>query len=145
MRRTPLNRKRETPRRNEGRVSHERLKPKATGKTSEERRFHGLLASLGCLVCGRAAEVHHVMHAAGKFKRRDHRFCVPLCPDHHRGPQGVHGLGSEGAFRDLWGVDLVGWCMAAWSLRDVPDAPFWQDSVTRCRETARMVGGRREL
>lgn len=136
LRRSPLKAKRDTPRRNEGRVTHGRIKPKATGKTTEEARFLELVAGLGCLICGKPASVHHIMHAPGKLKRRDHRFVAPLCLDHHQGDEGVHGLGSEAAFRDLWGVDLVGWAMAAWSYRTYPDAPFWTDSVTRCRGIA---------
>jgi hypothetical protein len=136
LRRAPLKAKREKPRRKEGRVQHKRIKPKATGKTAEEARFIELVAGLGCLICGRTASVHHIMHAPGKHCRRDHRFIAPLCYDHHQGAEGVHGLGSEAAFRDLWGVDLVGWAMAAWSYRDHPDAAFWMDSVTRLRGIA---------
>ena len=136
LRRSPLKAKRDAPRRNEGRVKHGRMKPKATGKTAEEARFIELVAGLGCLICGKPASIHHIMHAPGKHCRRDHRFIAPLCYDHHQGDEGVHGLGSEGAFRDLWGVDIVGWAMAAWSYRDHPDAAFWQDSVTRWRGIA---------
>lgn len=136
LRRSALKPKRDTPRRNEGRVTHKRIKPKATGKTAEEARFIELVAGLGCLICGKPASVHHIMHAPGKHCRRDHRFIAPLCRDHHQGNHGVHGLGSEAAFRDLWGIDLVGWAMAAWSYRAHPDAAFWTDSVTRCRGIA---------
>lgn len=115
---------------------HKRMKPKATAITAEERLHVEFVRSLGCLICGKAAEAHHIMHAPGKSKRRDHRFVVPLCHIHHRSKVGVHGLGSEAAFRDFWGVDLVGWCMAAWSHRNTLEAPFWQDSVTRWREVA---------
>lgn len=31
----------------------------------------------------------------GKQFKRDHRYQIPVCPDCHRGPQGIHGLGSE--------------------------------------------------
>lgn len=137
LRRSPLKAKRDAPRRNEGRVQHGRMKPKATGKTTEEARFIEMVAGLGCLICGKPANVHHIMHAPGKMKRRDHRFIAPLCRDHHQGDDGVHGLGSEGAFRDLWGVDIVGWAMAAWSNRNAPDAPFWRDSILRLRGIAR--------
>lgn len=136
-RKTPLRAKRPTPRRDEGRVAHQRTKRKATSKTAEEARFLELVASLGCLICGKPASVHHIMHAPGKQRRRDHRFVAPLCREHHQGDSGVHGLGSESAFLALWGVDLVGWAMTAWTYRDAPDAPFWRHSVTRWREIAR--------
>jgi Recombination enhancement, RecA-dependent nuclease len=138
VKRTPLNPKRTTPRRNEGRVAHKRMKPKAkVVPTTEQGRFFDLLKSLGCLICGGPANVHHLMHAPGKERRRDHRFVVPLCQCHHQGNNSVHDLGSEDAFRAFWGVDLIGWGIAAWSNRNAPDAPFWRDSVTRCRAIAR--------
>jgi hypothetical protein len=130
MKRSPLKAKREKPRRNEGRVPHQRTKPKRTAKTAEERRFHGLVANVPCLVCGRPAEVHHLMHHSGQRGRRDHRIVAPLCPDHHRGPQGVHGLGGEHAFRRFHVLDLENWATTAWIHRDTPDALFWRDSVT---------------
>lgn len=142
LRRTPLRAKRPTPRRNEGRVRHERIKPTRTGKTAEEARYLDLVAGLGCLICGAPANVHHIMHAPDKVKRRDHRRVAPLCREHHQGDTGVHGLGSEEAFLAFWGVDLVRWASDAWEHRNAPDAPFWRDSVTRCREIAlpRLLG-----
>lgn len=138
LRRSPLKAKRDRPRRNEGRVSHERMKPKAkAAPTAEEKRHIEQVAALGCLACGRPANVHHVMHAPGKTRRRDHRFIVPLCHDHHQGDLGVHGLGSERAFLSVWGVDLVSWSVMAWSLRDALEDPFWTDSVTRCNGIAK--------
>lgn len=139
LRRSPLKAKRATPRRNEGRVTHVRVKPRATGTTAEEALHLKTVRGLGCLICGAPANAHHVMHAPGKEKRRDHRFVVPLCPVHHQGDRkdgSVHGLGSEEAFKAHWGVDLVQWSIAAWFYRELPQHPFWRDSVTRCRGIA---------
>ena len=91
------------------------MKPKAKTKPDAIERLHmERVAALGCCVCRRAAELHHVMTAPGKIRRRDHRFVVPLCADHHRGAQGVHGLGSELAFCERYGVDLVAVCHTEW-------------------------------
>jgi hypothetical protein len=55
------------------------------------------VASLGCAVCAllgdgyRAAEVHHIREGQGMSQRASNFLTVPLCPDHHRGPQGLHG------------------------------------------------------
>lgn len=137
LRRTPLKRKRTTPRRKHERVGHKRLKRAATSKTAEEAAFMEHVRGLGCLISGKPAVIHHIMHAPGKERRRDHRFIVPLAPEfHNMGDLSVHGLGSEKAFREVWGVDLVGWALAAWSNRNNLDAPFWTDSVTRCRRVA---------
>lgn len=120
MRRGPIKPRRATPRRDEGRVKQVRIKPRAkAAPTAEEQRHIERVAGIGCLVCGRGAEVHHLMTAPGKVRRRDHRFIAPLCPDHHRTGWGaVHALGSEAAFLAEHGVDIVAWGVAAWEDRE---------------------------
>ena len=52
------------------------------------------IASQGCLVCGQAAEVHHVI-VGDDYGRlpKDDKLVVPLCPHHHRDTQhGIHGV-----------------------------------------------------
>lgn len=108
-RRSPLKAKREKPRRNEGRVTHKRIKPKTTGKTAEEARYIEHVAGLGCLICGKPATVHHVTSDGFKRIARSHKLVVPLCPVHHLiqwGPkESVEALGHAG-FKDRYGVDL---------------------------------------
>ncbi len=119
MRRTGIKRKRETPRRDASRVQQQRMKPRAkAAPTAEEQAHIEAVAALGCLVCGQPAEVHHVMRCLGKVRRRDHRFVVPVCPAHHRGTEGVHGLGSEDAFACLYGIDLATWATEAWETKE---------------------------
>jgi len=38
----------------------------------------------------------------GIGQRSKHDQAIPLCPEHHRGATGVHGLGVRG-FRKHWG------------------------------------------
>ena len=38
------------------------------------------------------AEVHHIRRMGGK---RDAAPVIPLCPEHHRGNSGVHGMGRK--------------------------------------------------
>lgn len=107
LRRTPIKRAREKPRRNEGRVTQARIKPKGRiAPVGAEKRHIERIAAMPCLVCGQAANVHHLMKHPDKIRRRDHRFVVPLCRDHHQGNEGVHGLGSEAKFTARWGLDL---------------------------------------
>ena len=40
------------------------------------------IAALGCLICGRPAEIHHVRMGVGMGQRG--KEVVPLCPAHHR-------------------------------------------------------------
>jgi hypothetical protein len=55
------------------------------------------VASVGCILCHHIgfgytpAEVHHVFDTAA----RSDFLTVGLCPEHHRGPTGFHGLGQR--------------------------------------------------
>lgn len=68
------------------------------------------LAALGCMACLRLrgphepgpVELHHLR--AGGWGKGDYRTLIPLCVDHHRGPSGVHGLGTKG-FPAHYGFD----------------------------------------
>lgn len=57
------------------------------------------IADLGCILClckghqGTPAEIHHIRRFGGK---RDNAPVIGLCPEHHRGNTGVHGLGHKG-------------------------------------------------
>jgi len=78
--------------------------------TNEERRYLNRVAELGCLVCrrmgypGTPAEIHHKRAGTGAGKRSSHFDAMPLCPEHHRGKTGLHGLGTKG-FPKHWGFD----------------------------------------
>ena len=145
LRRSPLKPKREKPRRNEGRVTHGRMKEKASrDPNTEERAFHKLVRSVGCLVCGRPATIHHVTSDGHKRIARSHERVTPLCPQHHQkvfdpkdaDPISVEGLTHAG-FTARYGVDLLKWATDAWERRETPEHPFWSDGVTRLREVAR--------
>lgn len=61
------------------------------------------VAERGCALCLRLglgptpAEVHHVREGQGMAQRAPDWLAIGLCPEHHRGRTGLHGLGS-GAF-----------------------------------------------
>lgn len=59
--------------------------------TISEKKHLGRVASLGCSICKRPAEVHHIIrgrYAAGR--KSSHYRTIPLCPEHHRtGDSGV--------------------------------------------------------
>ena len=109
MKRTPLKKRRLTPRRNEGRVQHNRMNPKASSPpTAGERRYWDSLPA-SCVACGVETHVlHHILSPLpGKRSRRDHFFVVRLCPQcHNMGTRSVHLLGSEEAFKRATGTDL---------------------------------------
>jgi len=65
--------------------------------TKAEKERYGKVARLGCILCwhigyeGTPAELHHIRRAG----RRDNAPVIPLCPEHHRGNTGIHGLGRK--------------------------------------------------
>lgn len=67
-----------------------------------EKRYLGRVAALGCCLCRHLglgvtpAEVHHLKEGQGLSQRAPHWLAVPLCPEHHRGATGLHGLGTKG-------------------------------------------------
>lgn len=71
-------------------------------------RHMGEVAQLPCIVCAlklgalTPAEVHHVEHGKSDF------LTVPLCPEHHRGASGVHGLHVRGF--------TLRWKLSEWDL-----------------------------
>jgi hypothetical protein len=75
--------------------------------TKDEKIALNKIAELGCILCseilgitGTSAELHHVRRYGAK---RSASPVLPLCPEHHRGNNGVHGLGTKG-FESKWGV-----------------------------------------
>jgi hypothetical protein len=70
--------------------------PRKPAKTAAERAHLGRVAALGCLLCQAPAEVHHIREGQGMAQRASHWLTVPLCPEHHRGSDGLHGLGERG-------------------------------------------------
>lgn len=76
-----------------------RIKPKYNPipNAAEKRheRFVKEQPCFGCGVYGRSEAHHTLLPVEGKRWRRDHRLRVPVCHDCHKGPQGIHGIGSE--------------------------------------------------
>jgi hypothetical protein len=70
--------------------------------TLKEKKHMGRVAELGCAVCrrmgheGTPAEIHHLRAGTGAGRRASHYDVIPLCPEHHRGAMGLHGLGTKG-------------------------------------------------
>lgn len=65
--------------------------------TVRARKHMARVATLPCMVCelcglgNSPAEVHHVFDGAA----RSDYLTIPLCPTHHRGALGFHGLGER--------------------------------------------------
>ena len=65
------------------------------------KRHMGRVAALGCILCrhlgyqGTPAEVHHIRDEQGAAQRSSDLLTAPLCPEHHRGGSGLHGIGVK--------------------------------------------------
>lgn len=77
--------------------------------TLKERAHMNKVASLGCLLCLRMGyedtpcELHHRRSGTGGGQRSSHYLVMGLCPEHHRGKTGFHGLGTKG-FTKEYGI-----------------------------------------
>ena len=75
----------------------------------------GKVAELGCVICRHLgygesqAEVHHIRTEQGVSVRASDYLTVPLCPEHHRGSSGIHGMGRKAFERtyNLTELDLL--------------------------------------
>lgn len=75
-----------------------------------EKDHYKAIAALGCMCCRRlygphepdVPELHHLR--TGGWGRGDYKTVFGLCPEHHRGKTGVHGLGTKG-FAKHYGFD----------------------------------------
>lgn len=77
--------------------------------TKADRQHLSRLAELGCVLCIRLgyyatpAEIHHIRDGQGLGQRASHYDALPMCPMHHRGDIGIHGMGRR-AFERHYGV-----------------------------------------
>ena len=64
--------------------------------TKGEREHMSKVASLGCLVCQRPANVHHIRPIGlGIGMRSSHYQTIPLCYDHHQGQFSIHNCKEQ--------------------------------------------------
>ena len=85
------------------------------------KRHMGRVASVGCIVCRHLgygttpAQVHHIREEQGASQRAHDCLTIPLCPEHHRGAGGLHGLGVRGfaARHKLDELDLLAMTLEA--------------------------------
>ncbi len=96
---------------------------KARGATAAEKRFLDAIASQGCILCrtlgypGTPAEIHHLRTGMGAGQRNTNENVIPLCPEHHRGATGYHGLGRR-AFERMYGLTELDLLRKAWEVMD---------------------------
>lgn len=96
---------------------------KKSGVSAAEHRFLSAIAAQGCILCrrlgypGTPAEIHHLRAGMGAGQRNSNLMTIPLCPEHHRGATGYHGLGRR-AFERTYGVTELDLLREAWEVMD---------------------------
>ena len=74
---------------------------------TQTKKHYDKVARLGCILCRQfgfkdtPAEIHHIRRFGGL---RENAEVIPLCPEHHRGNTGIHGLGAKGFSRRYNGL-----------------------------------------
>ena len=69
-----------------------------------EKQHMNRIAELGCILCkhldygSTPAHLHHIREGQGMSQRASNFLVVPLCPEHHQGKSGIHGLGEKGFY-----------------------------------------------
>jgi len=72
--------------------------------TRAEREHMSKVASLGCWICQRPANVHHIRPIGlGIGRRSSHYDTIPLCYDHHQGQFSIHNCKQQ--FEDRYGKE----------------------------------------
>ena len=65
---------------------------------THEQKHMDKVAQIGCVICRRETgnivpcHVHHIAEGSGK---RSDFMTAGLCPEHHEGFLGIHGMGSK--------------------------------------------------
>jgi len=60
------------------------------------REYMGRVAQLPCAICGvYGVNVHHIRTGIGMGRRASDFDTLPLCPEHHQGMTGIHGMGRK--------------------------------------------------
>lgn len=89
-------------------------------------RHRNAVAALGCLLahrgggCSGRLELHHVTEASGV---RDKWALVPLCAEHHRGPAGLHGMGTKAFIRLYRPPGDTEYGLLVWLIEDLAKVP----------------------
>ena len=82
----------------------EKLPPHKKKKPKKDKAHLNWVASQGCMIpsCSESPCVHHIRILG---EPRDDMRTIPLCWNHHQGPEGIHFLGKH-VWREKYGHEL---------------------------------------
>lgn len=68
------------------------------------KAYLSAVADVGCVLCHHLGyghtppQLHHPRAAVGAGQRAQDWLVIPMCPEHHQGQTGLHGLGVKGFY-----------------------------------------------
>ena len=58
----------------------------------KDKSYLGWVAQQNCVLCGAyGVHCHHIREGQGMSQRASDYLAIPLCPECHQGPMGIHG------------------------------------------------------
>ncbi|MBV5330389.1 MAG: DUF968 domain-containing protein [Chlorobium sp.] len=73
--------------------------------TAAQKRNFDAVQSLGCIICGRPAQIHHISEGCG-MGQRDHSRVIGLCLYHHLGGSNHPAIhANKKAFEEMYGTE----------------------------------------
>lgn len=73
-------------------------------KQDHIKRYMNAVASIGCIICGAPAQIHHIRT---ELNSKSDLLILPLCPYHHTdGPSGDAIHNGKFEFRCLYGTEF---------------------------------------
>ena len=77
-------------------------------KTKASKEWMNRVAQLPCACCGEhGVHLHHIREGQGMSQRASDFLVVPLCPDCHTGPLGIHGDKTMLRIKKMTELDLL--------------------------------------
>lgn len=82
--------------------------------SAASKRHLARVHEIPCVICGSVpVEAHHAREGQGMGTRGNDWLCVALCPECHRGHNGLHGNKSLMRIKKLDELDLVAMTLEA--------------------------------
>ena len=82
------------------------LKPPKPERGAKGKAHMARVAQMPCVICGaRPVEIHHVICGRYGQRKASDLDTIPLCFEHHRGPEGIHA--NKRAWTEKHGPDYA--------------------------------------
>lgn len=97
------------------------LKPKRQKKRIVDPEYLDAVAALGCCICLKPAQIHHVRAGEGAGQRAADYRAIPLCPKHHQtGGYGIAVHAGIKTWENNYGTEEK-WLEYVWKMLKIPE------------------------